>query len=255
MTGFTTRKLLSTFTIVFLLMVSRVHAAEPPLRLVAPDYPPYYGPYLPGNGFVTELILAAFTSAGYEGTVKFLPWKRAVQQLKMGGADGLFTVWHRKERESWAVFSDPIYFDELVFIKKKGLKVDYRHLDDLKPYIISDVLGYSYPDSYQKAALKKKNAMNDNEAVKRMVLGGADLALVDKIQGIHLLKQMNVLVEDYDILMQPLDRVASHLAISSLRGDAQKIVADFNAAIRQLVVSGEAKKIAEKSGFAQVSFQ
>ncbi len=43
---------------------------------------------------MTELIIEAFARVGYDATVKFLPWKRALESTKSGKYDGLFTVWY-----------------------------------------------------------------------------------------------------------------------------------------------------------------
>ncbi|MCP5207331.1 MAG: transporter substrate-binding domain-containing protein [Hahellaceae bacterium] len=244
----------------FVLMVSAVissfvWAQKPEISLVAPDYPPYYGAGLPEKGFVSQIIVAAMADAGYDVSLQFLPWKRAVEHVKVGQADGLYTVWYREDRESWAVFSKPVYYDEIVFIKKKTLAIDYRTLEDLKPYLISDVLGYMYPEQYQSAALRKKNAMNDHEALKRMVLGGADLALVDKVQSQFLLRNMGESLDYYDYLDPPLERVASHLVLSVLKADAEQIIKKFDKALAAMKASGRVDQIADDAGFSRIGFQ
>ncbi len=52
------------------------------------------GKDLEGHGFRTELIIEAFARVGHDVTVKFLPWKRALESVKSGKYDGLFTVWY-----------------------------------------------------------------------------------------------------------------------------------------------------------------
>ncbi len=52
------------------------------------------GKDLESHGFMTELIIEAFARVGYDATVKFLPWKRALESTKSGKYDGLFTVWY-----------------------------------------------------------------------------------------------------------------------------------------------------------------
>lgn len=230
-------------------------AQKPTIALVAPDYPPYYGAGLPKNGFVSQIILEAMSDAGYDVSLQFLPWKRAVEHVKVGQADGLYTVWYRQDRESWAVFSKPVYYDEIVFVKKKTLTIDYQSLEDLKPYLISDVLGYMYPEQYQNAALRKKNAMNDQEALRRMVLGGADLALVDRVQSQFLLRNMGESAESYDFLDPPLERIASHLVLSSLKADAEQIIAKFDKAIEAMRASGRLDQIAQDAGFSRIGFK
>lgn len=249
-------KIRNLIVILWGMMISfGVWAERPLLKLVAPDYSPYYGPDLSGKGFVSQLVTEVMQQAGYDVSIQFLPWKRAVEHVKLGDADGLYTVWFREDRKTWAVFSKPLYYDEIVFLKKRKLIIDYNGLDDLTPFLISDVLGYMYPESYQNAALKKKNSMNDQEAIKRMVLGGADLALADKIQAQFLLREMGEDMEKYDFLNPPLERVGSHLIISTLRGDADQIIAKFDAAMGGVKASGRAEEIVRAAGFSSIGLE
>ncbi len=47
---------------------SGVTAAEKQINLGATEYPPYYGKDLEGHGFMTDLIIEAFATAGYDVT-------------------------------------------------------------------------------------------------------------------------------------------------------------------------------------------
>ncbi len=48
---------------------------------------------------MTELIIETFARAGYDVTMKFLAWKRALESAKSGKYDGLFTVGIRGSRK------------------------------------------------------------------------------------------------------------------------------------------------------------
>ncbi len=61
------------------------------------------GKDLEGHGFMTELIIEAFAWVGYDVTVKFLPWKRALESTKSGKYDGLLTVWYPRLEDNLIV--------------------------------------------------------------------------------------------------------------------------------------------------------
>ena len=48
------------------------------------------GKDLEGHGFMTELIIEAIARVGNDVTVKFPPWKRALESVRSGKYDGLF---------------------------------------------------------------------------------------------------------------------------------------------------------------------
>ncbi len=50
------------------------------------------GTDLEGRGFKTELIIEAFARVGYDVTMKFRPWNRALESAKSGKSGGFFTV-------------------------------------------------------------------------------------------------------------------------------------------------------------------
>lgn len=71
-------------------MFSPAFAANKSLKIAAPEYPPFYGAELEDNGFMTEIVRAALDRGGYEATIDFLPWKRALASAQEGKHDALF---------------------------------------------------------------------------------------------------------------------------------------------------------------------
>ncbi len=49
------------------------------------------GKDLEGHGFMTKSIIEAFAKVGYDVKVKFLTWKRTLENAKSGKYDGLFS--------------------------------------------------------------------------------------------------------------------------------------------------------------------
>ena len=56
------------FAATVIIFASAIMAAEKQINLAATEYPPYYGKDLEGHGFMTDLIIEAFATVGYEVT-------------------------------------------------------------------------------------------------------------------------------------------------------------------------------------------
>ena len=71
-------RVIPLFLLIIVFQTFSFHAqALKTVRLVSIDYPPFYGPSLPGQGVVTQIIKKAFKLSGVKVTVDFTYWARA----------------------------------------------------------------------------------------------------------------------------------------------------------------------------------
>ena len=75
------------------------------------------------------------------------PWNRVLIYMKTGAYDITFPIQHKPEREAFLVFSDVILEDR-VFVwhlkDRKDALHDWQTIEDLKPFTIGIVAGYTY---------------------------------------------------------------------------------------------------------------
>ena len=243
-------KLFLVFIICTVLSAEANLAAEQKINLSATEWPPYYGKDLKNNGFITEIIRAVFRRVGYEVAVDFLPWKRALHDTKAGKYDGLFTVWYRKEREQWFVFSRALPPNEVVLFKRKDKNISFKNYQSLKPYRIGVVRGYATPPGFDEAKLKTSEVNSDELNLRKLHKDRIDLALTDKITGMHIIKKKMPEAADALEWMQPsLHIEIQHLVISKKAKNYQKKLQDFNRGLEQLEQDGTLKAILEAHGF------
>lgn len=220
------------------------------LEIVAPEYPPYYGRELEDNGFISEIIVEAFNRGGYETELRFLPWKRALKATQDGTHDGLFTIWHRPEREEWFLFSDPLPANELVFFKQADRDIAFSSYDELKPYQIGVVLGYAPPPGFADADLKTAEAKDDEQNLRKLLKGRVDLVLIDKILAQHII---NTTLPEAQSKLEWIDPPAhvdiQYLVVSKAVEDHETIMAAFNKALAGMQDDGVLEEIMAKHGF------
>ncbi len=109
------------------------------LVFVTQQYPPFN--YLERGdsagrvvGPVPEIVAMACRRMGADCTFRLLPWARAQQEVRSGMADGIFTIGHVPERESWLRFCPPLVRAEYGFF--------VRMENPLRYIAPRDVVGY-----------------------------------------------------------------------------------------------------------------
>ena len=232
------------------MLCSSSWAEQRTLNIAATEYPPYYGKDLENNGFMSEIIVTAFNRSGHDIDIQFLPWKRALEGTKAGKHDGLFTVWYRKEREEWFVFSNPLPANELGFYRRKDQDISFTSFDNLKPYTIGIVRGYVSPPGFDEAGLKTSLAKDDEENLRKLHKGRVDLVLTDKIVGRHIIStKIPDAVSELEWIDPPAHTDIQYLVISKKAKDYAAILADFNTGLAEIEADGTVQAIMTKHGF------
>ncbi len=239
------------FLVTFLYLIpSLAFSDEKTISLVSAEYPPFYGEYLQEQGPVSEIIIKAYEKSGYQVTIEFLPWARAMNEAKKGVQyDGMFAPWHTIEREKWFLYSKPFFPNEIGFYKLKEIEIDFQSYDDLMPYQIGDAIGYANPPDYQKANLNKSSVINDELNMVKLCKGRIDFALTDKVVG-HIIvaeKYPNCL-KRIEWMKPTLEVNPQHLVISKKTNHALKKLQAFNKGLMALKKDGTLGKILNRHG-------
>jgi polar amino acid transport system substrate-binding protein len=231
-----------------LLCLASAHASTGEVNLVTVDYAPFYGPTLPNEGPITEIVTAAFKNVGYQVNVKYVPWARAVADAKAGKADGLHGAWFSKEREEWFVYSDKLPGNEIVLFKRKGTEPEaFIGYDDLQPYKIGVVRGYVNPPEFDAADLRTEEANSDKLNLTKLAKGRVDLILIDRAIAKYMLA--NELAEYKDALEAidpPLKIEHLYMLISKETDDYQTKLDDFNKGLKTLTEEGGVDEIMKR---------
>jgi len=246
--------LLAAFVV--LLGIPHVWAAGKTLRLASCEWPPYYGKDLKNHGFITEIIVQAFRKSGYEVHVDFLPWARALKLTKAAKYDGIFTMWYRKDREEWVLFSDPLPPNLVGFYKRKGDDISFSTLEDLRPYTVGIVRGYHNPPEFKKASyIRKEEATTDEQNLRKLAMKRVDLALTDRLVARYIIEtKLPDHADTLEWLEPPLETVTQHVGFPKKAVGHRKICEDFNRGLKLAWEDGTVRKMMDKHGFADVAF-
>ncbi|SIQ68913.1 amino acid ABC transporter substrate-binding protein, PAAT family [Alkalispirochaeta americana] len=237
--------------VLFLPFPVQGHAEHRQIRLASAEYPPYFGEFLDNQGVITEIVVAAYSRVGYEVEVSFMPWSRSWEMTRKGSFDGMFALWHRKDREQWFAFSDPLLPNELVFFKRRDNPVAFDSLEDLRGYRIGTHQGYAKPLSFARAPyLRTEDAATDELNIRKVYHRRVDLIVIDRVVAQYLITRNFPDYQDELEAMYPvLEYEAQHLVVSRRAAEYRAKLDDFNEGLRLITADGTLERILESHGF------
>ncbi len=158
-------------------------AAEKTIIAVADSWPPFSDSSEPAGGLSLEIIRAAYKTQGYQVTMEFVPWARAIERLKTGTRyDILPNTWMTEERKTFLMFSDHWAVNEIKFIKARGDHFEFTGIESLAGKTIGTIRGYGYGNEFMASTLferKEGNKLIGN--IKKLAHKRIDLVIEDEI--------------------------------------------------------------------------
>lgn len=121
---------------------------ESTVRLAAFDYPPFYfGNGTEVHGIGVDLVRELFGRMGLDVKIGLYPLKRALQQLKTGGEDGIMILIKTPAREQFIDYTDPVISVRgLIWAAadRPDINLDFKRLAEIRHYKVGVTRGYSY---------------------------------------------------------------------------------------------------------------
>jgi polar amino acid transport system substrate-binding protein len=217
------------------------------IKLVYNDWSPYYGPDLQNQGPIAEIITQAFNRVGYTTKTEYLPFANLIVKLKTGRYDAGFATYYSDQRAKDFIFSDPIGVCSRVgFIKKKDSQINFKELEDLKPYRIGVTRGYIYavPEFDTAEYLNKIESTSEEASIMNLIKGRLDLVIIDKVVAQYLIgKKFKANRNDLDFLEFTNRKGELYLFISKANKEADRMMKDFNDGLKQIKEDGTFDRI------------
>lgn len=100
-----------------------------PLAIATLEVPPLVVADAVGNaqGPAVDVVREVLRRAGYEASIKVMPWKRAIEMVRRGQADGLFPATKSAEREQFLLYPGEAFSCARVVAvaeRTRGLRMD-----------------------------------------------------------------------------------------------------------------------------------
>ncbi|APW41105.1 substrate-binding periplasmic protein [Rhodoferax saidenbachensis] len=199
-------------------------------------------------GTLVDLLRRISEKTGDEYQVRLYPWKRAYDHAQRGegAVIGLSMTPERQERFD---FSEPMYYNDLQLVVRKGQGFAFRSLSDLKGKSVGGGLGVSYGadvDAAIDAGLFVMERDSDpSERLNKVLLGQLHAAVIG-----HGMPGLDYLVKKHPRLQarrselvalpKPLARDPLYFAVAKSM-QKRDVVDRLNKALRELQRGGAIK--------------
>lgn len=245
---------------IFLSCSLNCDASDKQVTLATLEWPPYIGKKLPKKGYVHEIISSVFERSGYDITIQFYPWARALHLAKSGAVDGLMPEYFDESRLNNFVFSSPIPGGPVGFYKRKKDKIVFtvnpknepeKALLGLKGLSFGIVRGYINTKAFDEADyLLKDPVVDDDLNLKKLFSKRIDLIFIDKYVARYLITEKYPWMWDSLEFMEPeLETKNLYIAFSKKSAGYEQKLKDFNATLKTMEMTGELKDIILNHGF------
>jgi polar amino acid transport system substrate-binding protein len=238
-----------------MVIVSLVLAALSPGSLMARDismltveWAPHYGSGLPENGLTTALVNAAFKAGGHTSAIEFVPWPRALKDVKEGKADVVMGAYHNKQREIDYFFSDPIYFLDTGLIVRPDLNINtYSNLRELSSYSIGVARGWANSEEFDAADYLDKHVTTSPVLnIRKLFRGRIDMAVMNFDLFRYEAKKEGFCIADVQFVDPPLETHGLYIMASRNVPDYKNIVRDFNRGLDTIRKNGSFDRIVNR---------
>lgn len=216
------------------------------------EFPPleYAGENGDAKGIAVEIVTKIMTKLDHTINIEILPWARALNMMREGKADAIFTAYKNDEREKFLIYSNFILVPQVVcFYKKQGSSITYdgdlSKLSDIQIGIISNIsYGIKFDEFRDKLQLQRVAKMEQN--FKKLQLGRIDLVISNLYVAEAELDKIG-LQDEFVRLPQEVQKVPSYIAFSKKR-NLKKLRDQFDLELEKFKSSGEYAKMMHKYG-------
>ena len=234
----------SILSFALFLTTTLLYSQQTALKLASDTWPPFTDVNT-RFALAIDLVHEGLLRSGVQEHTEILDFKNVLNGIANKQFDGSAALWHSPEREKTLLFSEPYLENRLILVGKKGSDVSANTFSALKDKRVAVVESYAYGPLLGEAAdVKFVKSNSDQQNLEHLLNAEVDYMLVDALLIEYLLKyQRKETTEFLEIGNNALLRLPLHFAIRRDFPGAEKIIENFNAAIKKMIVDGAYNRI------------
>lgn len=229
-------------------------ASAPVLRIATGEFPPYATASRPDQGLALAVVRRAFELVGRSVQFHFLPWPRALAETRDGRWDASAHWGATPERRRDFLLSDNLYTERWLLLHRRAMTMDWRSVEDLRPYRLGLVPEYTYtPELWQAARsgqLRYEQPRNDVVSLRMLLLGRIDVLPLDRNVACDILARQFTPAEGLALNAHPRplnDQFTTHVLFAPVLAESEALRAAFNRGLAQLRASGEHRRMTRQA--------
>lgn len=213
-------------------------------HLVTETYPPYeYQENGKIQGMDIDILNLLSKKAGVTFDISFEPWIRALEMVKSGSVDGIFSIIKNKAREDFLYYPKiPLYVGKSVFFVHPDLKKEIKSMNDLKGLSIGTVRENSYGAEFDSATSFTTDPVTNQEMLLQKLITGRNTIIIttEEVGWHHINKQK---VKGFRSFPFVVSTNEYHIAISKKSPNGKELFQMINKAFTEAEQSGELAQI------------
>ncbi|MFC4160938.1 substrate-binding periplasmic protein [Chitinimonas lacunae] len=247
-------KTLALLGMIALLGLGRAQAIE--VEVVGNDYsvPKIYNEQGEARGILVDILRYLDRELPQDTlSLRLYPWARAYK-LAESGQVAIVGLSLTKERLAIFDYSEPLFYDEVVMVVRKGREFEFTGIEALSGKRLGIGSGGTFGDDFEQARRSGVFMVDEDNGptvrLKKLLTGRIDVALINPGRaGLNAaLKRDPALIgreDDFSVLDRPLKRDANYLGVpKSLKlGD---FLERFNQAVRRGYSNGAIPRLIEQ---------
>lgn len=232
-----------------LLFSGKVFAAGT-LVMAVEEYPPYeYTADGIPMGMHIEIIQIASERLGIKADIRFYPWARALEMVKTGEVDTIFSLFKTPEREAFLYYpGEPLANEKNILITHKNSTKEAKSLEDIAGWKIGIVRESAYGKEFDAYPNITRHEVAHIEQLIKMAAAGNrfDATPVNEYVFAYKVKELGLTGQfkklDFTVSDEPL-----YIGFSKAKGPSHKKLAeDYSQVLMQLRKEGIIDKIIQK---------
>ncbi|OHX10884.1 hypothetical protein BI347_19645 [Chromobacterium sphagni] len=219
-------------------------AAADEVALANGEWAPYLSARLPHQGFASHIVSEAFRLAGLRVAYHFYPWARAEAMVRSGEVAGSVVWSMTPERQTFALFSDPVVTDEEVVFHLATRRMRADRVEDFYGLSMATPNGSRlgvWQEAIDAGLIRNYVTTDIQSGMRQLLLGRLDFFPLTRSVGLAELRQYFTPRERAAIVAAPhvFARVDYRLMLSRRQPGAAQLLVRFNQGLARLRASGQ----------------
>jgi len=148
------------------------------------------------KGVAVDLLKRISQITGDQFDIRILPWSRALELVKRGGASGLIGPYYSDKRAEYLDYArDPFYVDRMVFISRRADHVDWQgDYDFFQSSYILIIKNWFYGPAFEEARpnLNIYETITTEGALTMLMRERVDIVALNERNAKHLIKELDM---------------------------------------------------------------
>ncbi len=220
--------------LLFFIMLIPVCATCQTLTVATGEWAPYVSSEMENKGFITQILTRVFEVMNAKAEYVFYPWRRCYDSVATGKVWAAFPYSYTEERAKKVYYSDKLSYSITRFFVYKNQKIKkYNTPEDLHQYRVGGVLGYFYESAFNRLNIDVDYVSSEGAALEKLVMGRTQLLPLNELVGWYLIgEKFPDKRNDFRVLEKPYSTDDLHLIVSRNYPGSEKLLEQFNQALR-----------------------